>query len=117
MPSKIINIGLRFAQAVFGSVVLALSITLIKGQRYGMSPAATNYSSFVGAFTLLGAIIGLASTWIEFLQSFIGIGIDALILLFNLAGGVVSAAHHPAFFLRHFPMARADNRTRLSQSK
>ena len=116
MPSKIISIGLRFAQAVFGSVVLALSITLIKGQRYGMSPAATNYSSFVGAFTLLGAIIGLAATWIEFLQSFIGIGIDALILLFNLAGGVVSVAL-PAFFLRHFSMARADNRTRLSQSK
>ncbi|KAF2648298.1 hypothetical protein K491DRAFT_684811 [Lophiostoma macrostomum CBS 122681] len=91
MPSKLINIALRGAEAVFASVVLALSITLIKGQVYGTSPSATNYSAFVGGITLLGALVGLASTWIELLQSILGIGIDVAVLLFNLAGGIAVA--------------------------
>ena len=98
MPSKIVSLSLRAAEAVFGAVVLGLAITLIKGQGISKSPAATNYAAFVGGFTIVGALVGVAAVWVEVLQSVLGIAIDALVLLFNLAGGIVSLSHESFFF-------------------
>ncbi|KAF2867891.1 marvel domain-containing protein [Massariosphaeria phaeospora] len=92
MPSPVVNFALRGAQALFSIVVIALSVTLIKGQVYKKDqPATFGFSVFVGAISLLGALLGIAAHWLDVLQSIIGVAIDVLILIINLAGGVLIA--------------------------
>jgi len=90
MSNPIITFGLRGAQILFSVVALGLSVSLLKGHKYGDLPATIGFSIFVTAVALLGAFVGIAANWVELLQGIIGAGIDGLVLLANIAGGIVS---------------------------
>lgn len=90
MVSSLINIGLRGAQALFGIVVLGLSVTLLRGHHWGDTPAGLGYGAFVGGLSVIGALIGLAATWFDFLGGLVGLVVDVIVALVNIAGGVVS---------------------------
>ncbi|PSN70296.1 hypothetical protein BS50DRAFT_585733 [Corynespora cassiicola Philippines] len=92
MASNTVDFGLRCAQALFAVVVIGLTATLIKGQVTNNSlPVVFGYAAFVGAASLVGAFVGIAGRFMDILQSIVGLGIDAFILLLNLAGGVIIA--------------------------
>lgn len=90
MVSSIINVALRGVQALFGIIVLGLSVTLIRGHHWGDLPAGLGYGAFVGGLSFVTAFIGLAATWFDFLGGMVGLIIDGVVALVNLAGGVVS---------------------------
>ena len=90
MVSSLFNIVLRGVQALFGIVVLGLSVTLLRGHHWGDAPASLGYGAFVGGLSILGALIGLAATWFDFLGGVIGLIVDAVVALVNIAGGIVS---------------------------
>ena len=89
MLSSLFNFVLRGAQALFGIVVLGLSVTLIRGHHWGDLPASLGYGAFVGGLSFVAALIGLAATWFDFLGGIVGLVIDGIVALVNLAGGVV----------------------------
>lgn len=95
MGNPIVNFGLRGAQLLFAIVVLGLSVDLIRGHHVGSLPATLSFAAFVGGVSIVGALIGLTATWVEFLDSIIGVGIDVIVALINLAGGVVSTLSFP----------------------
>jgi hypothetical protein len=105
MVSSIVNFALRGFQALFGIVVLGLSITLIRGHNWGSLPASLGFGAFVGGISILAALIGLAATWFEFLGGLIGLVIDGMVALINIAGGVVrtliSPCHLHGFGIGH----------------
>ncbi|KAJ4286715.1 hypothetical protein N0V90_012967 [Kalmusia sp. IMI 367209] len=90
--SPIVNFALRGFQIVFASVVLGLSVGLIRGQAKGLnSPISLRYASFVGGVSLITAFVGIAAEWISVLQGMIGLAIDGVVTLINIAGGVLLA--------------------------
>jgi hypothetical protein len=92
MPNAIVNFVLRGFNIIFASIVLGLSIGLMKGQWEGeSSPVSLQFAAFVGAISLLGGFIGLAAEWVTILQGKIGLIIDGVITVMNIAGGVVSS--------------------------
>ncbi|XP_014559198.1 hypothetical protein COCVIDRAFT_24469 [Bipolaris victoriae FI3] len=91
MVSSIFNATLRGVQALFGIIVLGLSVTLIRGHHWGNLPAGLGYGAFVGGLSFVAAFIGLAATWFEFLGGMVGLVIDGVVALVNLAGGVLYA--------------------------
>lgn len=101
MVSSIFNVTLRGVQALFGIIVLGLSVTLIRGHHWGNLPAGLGYGALVGGLSFVAAFIGLAATWFDFLGGMVGLVIDGVVALVNLAGGVVSIAsldqHHRSF--------------------
>jgi hypothetical protein len=89
-PSPILNFVIRGFQILFAAVVLGLSVGMINGQWSGLnSPISLRYTAFVGGITFLAGIIGIAAEWVSVLQGMVGLIIDGLITLFNIAGGVV----------------------------
>jgi hypothetical protein len=103
--NPIINYAIRGAQLLFGIIVLGLSVDLIRGHEKRLQdlPATLGFAAFVGGISILGALVGVAANWVEILQSIIGAGIDGVIALINLIGGVVSTCTFfffswPAFF-------------------
>lgn len=90
MVSSLFNIVLRGAQALFGIVVLGLSVALLRFHHWGDTPAGLGYGAFVGGLSVLGALFGLAATWFDFLGGMIGLIVDAVVALVNIAGGIVS---------------------------
>ena len=93
MASPILSFILRGFQFLFGIIVLGLSVTLIRGHHWGSTPASLGFAAFVGGISILGAFIGLAATWASFLEGVIGLAVDGLIALINIAGGIVSASN------------------------
>ncbi|KAF9735401.1 hypothetical protein PMIN06_002613 [Paraphaeosphaeria minitans] len=92
MTSPILNFALRGFQILFAAVVLGLSVGMIKGQGPGLnSPISLRYTAFVGGVSFLTAIVGIASEWISILQGMVGLVIDGLVTLLNIAGGVLLA--------------------------
>ncbi|KAF2275922.1 uncharacterized protein EI97DRAFT_433858 [Westerdykella ornata] len=91
MTSPVINFVLRGAQLLFAIVVLGLSVDLVRGHNYGSLPVTLGFAAFVGGVSVVGALLGLAATWVEALNSIIGAGIDIIVALINLAGGVLIA--------------------------
>lgn len=89
--SAIANFALRGAQFLFGIIILGLSVDLIRGHKVGDAPSTLEYGAFLGGVGILGAIIGILSAWVEVLQTLIGTGIDAVIALLNIAGGILVA--------------------------
>jgi hypothetical protein len=85
----LVNWALRGLQALFGIVMLGLSVTLIRGHHWGDFPSALGYAAFLGGISILAALIGLAATWISFLEGIVGAGIDGIVAILNLAGGIV----------------------------
>lgn len=80
---------LRGAQALFGIVVLGLSVTLIRGHHWGDLPASLGFGTFIGGLSFVAALAGVAGIWFEFLGGMVGLVIDSVVALVNLAGGVV----------------------------
>jgi hypothetical protein len=93
MTNTIVNFGLRGAQALFAIITLGLASTLIKNQVKDR-PSILGYAAFVGGISIAGALVGLASTWVEILQGIIGAGVDAVIIFANIAGGIVSTPNN-----------------------
>lgn len=89
--SPLINWVLRAFQALFGIVILGLAVTLIRGHEWGNLPSSLGYAAFVGGITILAALIGIAAVWLEFLDGIIGLAVDGLVAVLNIAGGIVSS--------------------------
>ncbi|KAL6705876.1 hypothetical protein ACN47E_006336 [Coniothyrium glycines] len=91
LASPILSLVLRGFQFVFGIIVLGLSVTLIRGHHWGSTPASLIFGAFVGGVSVLGALVGLAATWISLLEGVVGLAVDGLVALVNVAGGVYFA--------------------------
>lgn len=89
MLSSIFNIVLRGAQALFGIVVMGLTITLIRNHHWGETPASLIFGATIGALSFVAAIIGFAGIWIAFLGGMVSVTIDGIIALVNIIGGIV----------------------------
>lgn len=86
----IVSSIVRVLQIVFCAIVLALSITAIRWQRYGSAPASTGYNAFAGAWGILTALIGLVAVFVTAIPGiFMGL-LDFLAFIILLAGGIVS---------------------------
>jgi hypothetical protein len=92
IANPILNFVVRGFQALFGIVVLGISVSLIRGHHWGSLPASLGFSAFVGGVTILGAALGVAALFLTFLDGMVGLIIDALVALINAAGGIVSAS-------------------------
>lgn len=55
IANPILNFVVRGFQALFGVVVLGISVSLIRGHHWGSLPASLGFSAFVGGVTILGA--------------------------------------------------------------
>tara|TARA_R110002003_G_scaffold288_4_gene18346 strand:- start:3111 stop:3413 length:303 start_codon:yes stop_codon:yes gene_type:complete len=93
--SPIVNWALRAFQALFGIVILGLSVTLIRGHYWGDFPSGLGFSAFVGGFTFLTALVGLAATWVSVLEGIVGLVIDSITTLLNIAAGIVRYPSYP----------------------
>ncbi|KAH7127060.1 marvel domain-containing protein [Dendryphion nanum] len=91
MSNPIFTFALRGAQLVSAAIVFGLSVNLVQGQVHGGAPVSLGFAAFVGAASLVGALVGLAANWVDALQGIIGLGIDGILTLVNLAGGVLLA--------------------------
>jgi hypothetical protein len=91
IANQLLNFVVRGFQALFGIVVLGISVSLIRGHHWGSLPASLGFSAFVGGVTILGAAIGVAGLFFSFLDGMIGIIVDAVVAVINAAGGIVSA--------------------------
>ncbi|KAF2476211.1 uncharacterized protein BDR25DRAFT_64444 [Lindgomyces ingoldianus] len=108
MASTIISLALRGCQALFAIIILGLSAGLLKGQVVkDQLPSTIPYAIFTGAFGLVCACIGVASNWVEILQTVLMAGIDCAVAFFYLAGGVIIA-----YKLRGINCAKSDFATR-----
>jgi hypothetical protein len=87
--TTIVNWVLRAFQVLFGVVILGLSITLIRNHHLGTLPSVLGYAAFLGGFTIVAALVGFAATWVSLLEGFIGMAIDGVATILNLAGGIV----------------------------
>ncbi|KAF2747522.1 hypothetical protein M011DRAFT_423197, partial [Sporormia fimetaria CBS 119925] len=89
--SPVLNFVLRGTQILFAIVIIGLSVDLIRGHKVGSLPNSLGFSAFVGGLSILAGILGLAATWIDGLNSLVGVGIDAIVALVNIAGGILLA--------------------------
>ena len=87
--STLANWVCRAFQLLFGIVILGLSVTLIRGHHWGALPATLGYAAFLGGVTIIAALVGVAAVWITFLEGIVGMAIDVLAALLNIAGGIV----------------------------
>jgi hypothetical protein len=87
--SPLINWVLRTFQFLFGIVILGLSVTVIRGHHWGSLPSSIGYAAFVGGVTILASLVGIAATWVSFLQGVAGLALDGLVALLNIIGGIV----------------------------
>ncbi|RHZ61800.1 uncharacterized protein CDV56_105533 [Aspergillus thermomutatus] len=85
---QIITPVIRAFQFLFAIVVLGLSVTLAKGQRYGSVPAATGYAAFAGGAGILAALVGCAALFVNALDGIVSWTVDAVASLALLAGGI-----------------------------
>lgn len=87
--TTIVNWALRAFQLLFGIVILGLSVTLVRNHNLGTLPSVLGYAAFLGGATIVAALIGLVATWVSILEGFVGMAIDAVAAILNLAGGIV----------------------------
>ena len=100
IANPLLNFVVRGFQALFGIVVLGISVSLIRGHHWGGLPASLGFSAFVGGVTILGAVIGVAGLFFSFLDGMIGLIVDGAVAVINAAGGIVSASPSSAGPLR-----------------
>lgn len=84
------TIIIRALQLIIAVIVLGLSIHAAQWQWQGAVPAATAFNAFVGAFTVLVALVGIAAMKVSAISSLIMTGLDGLASVLLLAGGIVS---------------------------
>lgn len=92
IANPLLNFVVRGFQALFGIVVLGISVSLIRGHHWGGLPASLGFSAFVGGVTILGAALGVAGLFFSFLDGMIGLIVDGVVAVINAAGGIVSAS-------------------------
>ena len=92
---NILTLAFRVLQLLFSATVLGLSISLVQGNILGYPPLSLTFSAFVGGVSIVGALAGLATLWMQRLQGLIGVVVDAAIAAFNIVGGVVSTSTPP----------------------
>jgi hypothetical protein len=92
---NMLTLAFRVMQMLFSITVLGLSISLIQGNILSHPPLALTFSAFVGGVSIVGALSGLATVWVQRLQGRIGAMVDAAVVAFNIAGGVVSTLTLP----------------------
>jgi hypothetical protein len=80
----------RAFQALFSLVVLSLSVVLLKGHKEGTLPGSLCFAALVGFLSLIAALLSIAAHSRNFLNEQIANLIDGVILLLNIAGGIVS---------------------------
>jgi hypothetical protein len=90
LANPIFDVVLRGLQALFGIVVLGISVSLLRGNQWGSIPATLGFTAFIGGLTFLMAIISGLAHWKGILQGMITVASDAVVALLNLAGGIVS---------------------------
>ncbi|KAH6620059.1 marvel domain-containing protein [Boeremia exigua] len=89
--NPVITFAVRGTQVLFAMVVFGLSTTLIKGHHYGKIPSTLSFVAFVGAVSIIAALLGVASHWMHVLQGRVGVIIDAVVAVLNAAGGTLLA--------------------------
>ncbi|KAI4929381.1 uncharacterized protein J4E92_005045 [Alternaria infectoria] len=90
IANPLLNFVVRGFQALFGIVVLGISVSLIRGHHWGGLPASLGFSAFVGGVTILGAAIGVAGLFFSFLDGMIGLIVDGAVAVINAAGGILT---------------------------
>jgi hypothetical protein len=83
-------LAFRAFQALFSLVVLSLSVVLLKGHREGVLPGSLCFAALVGILSLVTALLGIATSFRNFMNEQIANVIDGMVLLLNIAGGIVS---------------------------
>ncbi|KAF2230902.1 hypothetical protein EV356DRAFT_535986 [Viridothelium virens] len=78
----------RFFQILFAIVVLGLSVTMAKWQRFGSPPATTEYGAFSGGFAFLVGLLGIVAVFLDAIPAIIVAGADALAAILTLAAGI-----------------------------
>ncbi|GLI73773.1 hypothetical protein PoHVEF18_002002 [Penicillium ochrochloron] len=78
----------RFLQILFSIVVLVLSISLARQQKYGKVPSQTSYAAFTGALGIIASVIGIASLFVEKLRGVFTWVLDGVTGIALLAAGV-----------------------------
>ncbi|KAF1947347.1 hypothetical protein EJ02DRAFT_449925 [Clathrospora elynae] len=91
IANPILNFVVRGLQALFGIVVLGISVSLIRGHHWGGLPASLGFAASVGGVTILGAAIGVMAMFVSFLDGVVGLAIDGVIAIVNVAGGILLA--------------------------
>ncbi|KAH7402762.1 marvel domain-containing protein [Pyrenochaeta sp. MPI-SDFR-AT-0127] len=91
MSNPIINFVVRGFQFLFAIIVLGLSVSLIRDHHWGNLPATLGFAAFVGGVSIVGALLGIAASWVTFLEGTIGLIIDGLVAIINVAGGILMA--------------------------
>ncbi|KAI4951055.1 hypothetical protein J4E86_007564 [Alternaria arbusti] len=89
IANPLLNFVVRGFQALFGIVVLGISVSLIRGHHWGGLPASLGFSAFVGGVTILGAALGVAGLFFSFLDGMIGLIVDGVVAVINAAGGII----------------------------
>ncbi|KAF2132366.1 hypothetical protein P153DRAFT_421320 [Dothidotthia symphoricarpi CBS 119687] len=89
--SPLLHYALRAAQALFATIALGLTITLIHGHHWGPVPTTLGFAAFVGVISLLGAAAGFASHTYAVLEGKVGILIDGVVAVANMAAGILLA--------------------------
>ncbi|CEJ55968.1 hypothetical protein PMG11_02195 [Penicillium brasilianum] len=78
----------RFLQILFSVVVLGLSISLAKHQKYGKVPTQTSYAAFTGALGIIASVIGIVSLFVDRLRGVFTWVLDGVTCIALLAAGV-----------------------------
>lgn len=86
-----VAIGLRVFQLLLGIVVLGLAVTLVRAQVFGGAPVTTTYSSFVGGFNVIAALVGMVGLFFDAIPALVTLALDGLAGVFGLAGGIAWA--------------------------
>nr|OQO19831.1 hypothetical protein B0A51_13521 [Rachicladosporium sp. CCFEE 5018] len=88
---KLIVLGARFGQACAAAIVLGLSSTVIKWQKYPPLPAETGFGAFVGGYGLVAAAIGLVAAVTHFIPDKMMLIVDGLaVACFAISGITLS---------------------------
>ncbi|KAF1975524.1 hypothetical protein BU23DRAFT_75918 [Bimuria novae-zelandiae CBS 107.79] len=95
-PGSLFNVVLRAFQILFSVCTFALAVHLARGHQYGGVPFALAYCAYVGCLTFLAASAGLAANWFTIFGGAVGNVTDAMVILLNLADGLVSTLQGPS---------------------
>ena len=90
MVNRFVNLAVRGLQFIFSLVILGLSVTLIRDHHLGNLPKTLGFAAFVSAVSIIGAVLGIAATWVSSLDGVVGLIIDTLVAIANAIGGIVS---------------------------
>ncbi|KAI8634398.1 hypothetical protein F5Y19DRAFT_470584 [Xylariaceae sp. FL1651] len=85
---SIIGIGLRAVLLLAAAVVLGLSVTLAKYQKYGSVPPETGFSIFVGTIGFFASTVGMATMWFDRINGKILIGLDMFVAVLYFAAAI-----------------------------